>query len=355
MTLTSALAALGEHLVEQRQVVDPGVARSTGSSRPTAMASSADPCSDEAIGSSVNSRCSQAPAMVASARRLVVTFSMPSLTTCWAAAASLVGLVDRLAEAGDEVADDVGVLLEELGGDDQVGRHELAVGPQLGLVDEHVPPPSLTRRVAHGSGTHAPSMAPDWNAASVSALSCGVICTSPPPLVSVSKPCSLSQARRATSWVLPSDGVASVVPARSAGESMPSRTTSEAPPDVVPATMRSASPPGLGVAVDRRVGADEAGVEGAGEQRLDDLGAGVERRQLQRDVGAERLGEQAGLDADDRRGVGDVREVAEPQRDARARRCLRRVGRLVRGRRRRHRRPRRATATRRGRVQPESR
>ena len=44
------------------------------------------PCSDEAIGSSVNSRFSQAPAIVSSARRLVVIASMPSLTTVCAAA-----------------------------------------------------------------------------------------------------------------------------------------------------------------------------------------------------------------------------------------------------------------------------
>ena len=40
----------------------------------------------------------------------------------------------------------------------------------------------------------------------------------------------------------PRDGVAIFAPARSAGDSMPSRTTSDAPPEVVPATMRSASP-----------------------------------------------------------------------------------------------------------------
>ena len=38
---------------------------------PTSSASSFDFCSDEAIGSAVNVRFSQAPAMVASARRLV--------------------------------------------------------------------------------------------------------------------------------------------------------------------------------------------------------------------------------------------------------------------------------------------
>ena len=78
--------------------------------------------------------------------------------------------------------------------------------------------------------------------------------------------------------------------------------------------MRIASPSDLRVRVDRRVRADEGGVEGAGEDRLDGLGAGVEGRRLERDVGAERLLEQAVLDADDRRGVGDVREVAEAQR-----------------------------------------
>jgi hypothetical protein len=36
--------------------------------------------------------------------------------------------------------------------------------------------------------------------------------------------------------------VAIFAPARSAGDSMPSRTTSEAPPEVVPDTMRIASP-----------------------------------------------------------------------------------------------------------------
>ena len=42
---------------------------------------------------------------------------------------------------------------------------------------------------------------------------CGRIVTSPPPSGVVAKPCSASHARRATSCVLPSDGVATVVPA----------------------------------------------------------------------------------------------------------------------------------------------
>ena len=53
-----------------------------------------------------------------------------------------------------------------------------------------------------------------------------------------------------------------------------------------------------------------------GEQRVDRLGAGVERRRLEL-VLSERLLEVALLDTDDRRRVGDVREVAEPHRDRR--------------------------------------
>nr|WP_293263117.1 hypothetical protein [Nannocystis sp.] len=64
--------------------------------------------------------------------------------------------------------------------------------------------------------------------------------------------------------------------------------------------------------VDRRVGADVAGVERAREQRLDRGGAGVEGEGLEL-RGPELAGEGPILHADQRGGVGDVREVAEPQ------------------------------------------
>ena len=108
-----------------------------------------------------------------------------------------------------------------------------------------VPPPSWIRRVAHGSGTHAPSMSPALKESSVAPFSCGLIETSPPPDSSADKPLSCSQARSATSWVLPSAGVAIVVPARSAGDVISGFTTRNAPPDVAPDTMRSASPSDL--------------------------------------------------------------------------------------------------------------
>ena len=102
------------------------------------MASSAEPCSDEAIGSTVNVRFSKAPAIVSSARRFVVIASMPSFVAVSGSRGIGVDRVDRVDEPVEQPGDDVGVLVEEPGGDDQVRRHELAVGPQVALVDEHV-------------------------------------------------------------------------------------------------------------------------------------------------------------------------------------------------------------------------
>ena len=88
-------------------------------------------------------------------------------------------------------------------------------------------------------------MSPALKESSVAPFSCGLIETSPPPDSSADKPLSCSQARSATSWVLPSAGVAMVVPARSAGDVISGFTTRNAPPDVAPDTMRSASPSDL--------------------------------------------------------------------------------------------------------------
>ena len=68
-----------------------------------------------------------------------------------------------------------GCSLEELGAHDEVGGDELAVGPQVASSTRTLPPPSWIRRVAHGSGTQAPSMSPALKAVSVSALACGMI------------------------------------------------------------------------------------------------------------------------------------------------------------------------------------
>ena len=49
-----------------------------------------------------------------------------------------VGDLDGVGEADDEGLDHVRMLVQVLGGDDEVGRHEVALGPDVGLVDEHV-------------------------------------------------------------------------------------------------------------------------------------------------------------------------------------------------------------------------
>src|SRR5204863_296068 len=66
-----------------------------------------------------------------------------------------------------------------------------------------LPPPAVTSRVAHGSGTHARTMLPCWSAVSVTALSCGTTVTSPPSFVSC-RPFLFDQVRSATSCVFPS-------------------------------------------------------------------------------------------------------------------------------------------------------
>ena len=145
-----------------------------------------------------------------------------------------------------------------------------------------VPPPSSTSLVAHGSGTHAPSRAPDWNAASVSALSCGVIAhvataarVGLEPLLGEPRPQGdvLGVAERRRRQRGPGE-VGGRVDAVADDE----RGAARRGPGDDPQRLAV----GLGVAVDRRVGPDEAGVEGAGEHRFDDLGAGVERGRLER-------------------------------------------------------------------------
>src|SRR6266550_2444262 len=105
-----------------------------------------------------------------------------------------------------------------------------------------LPPPSWTRRVAHGSGTQAPSIWPPLKASSVWALSWGRMETSPPPSLVVARPLSASQVRSATSWVLPSCGDATVLPRRTAADVISGLTTRYAPPDVAPAMIRIAAP-----------------------------------------------------------------------------------------------------------------
>src|SRR6202521_2530131 len=83
-------------------------------------------------------------------------------------------------------------------------------------------------------------MVPCLKVSTVWELSWGLMLTSPPPWRSVRKPFDFRYARRATSWVFPSWGVAIVLPLSWSTLVIGAFTTSPAPPDAVPATMRTA-------------------------------------------------------------------------------------------------------------------
>ena len=85
-------------------------------------------------------------------------------------------------------------------------------------------------------------MVPAMKVSRVWALLWGTMDVSPPPAASVESPWLPSQARSATSWVLPSDGLAIFRPRRSAAVLISGRTTRNAPPEVDPEMTRTASP-----------------------------------------------------------------------------------------------------------------
>ena len=244
---------------------------------------------------------------------LSVTFRMPAPTSFFAS----VGLdLMRAIESASPLIRfwmTSGVLVEELSFHHQQRRDVLALGPQRLLVDEDLAAAFGHERVAHGSGTHAPSIAPDWNAVSETELSSGTMVTSPPSFVSC-RPFLFSQVRSATSWVLPAAGVPIFLPLRSAARLIDGLTTKYAPPDAVPATTRM-SPFVFWYALIAGFGPTNEASIAPGEQRSRCLATGVERLQLELDVRAQLRRERPVLDADDGRRVGDVGEVAESQRD----------------------------------------
>src|SRR6202008_1692799 len=93
-------------------------------------------------------------------------------------------------------------------------------------------------------GSDAPAIWPDWNSSTAAEFGAvGLMETSPPPTVDVFSPFCLSQYRAATSWVLPSDGVAMDWPLSCFAEVMDGFTTIDAPPVAAPETTLMAVPP----------------------------------------------------------------------------------------------------------------
>ena len=280
-------AALGEDLVEQGQVVDAGRGRPPRAGR-RRSASSADPCSDEAIGSTVNVRFSKAPAIVSSARRLSVIASMPSFVDRRRRGGVGVDRVDRVDEPVEQARDDVGVLLEEAGGDDQVGRDELAVGPQVALVDEHVAaafedqpgrprlgdPGAVELALLEQRERLGVLDVDDVDVAAAGGVGGEAVVGEPGAQGDVLGVAEGGRGERRAGEVV--GGVDPV------GDDQARPARGGAGDDPQGLTV------GLGEAVDRRVGADERGVDRSAKQRLDRLAAGVEVADLQVDVGPER-------------------------------------------------------------------
>src|SRR5580693_9398366 len=110
--------------------------------------------------------------------------------------------------------------------------------------DSSTLPPSFTISMSYGAGSEAPAICPDWNSSTAAEFGLvGLMETSPPPVALVASPCCLSQYRSATSWVLPSEGVASDWPFSWVAPLMFDFTTTDAPPVAAPETILIAVPP----------------------------------------------------------------------------------------------------------------
>src|ERR1700728_1298836 len=109
--------------------------------------------------------------------------------------------------------------------------------------DSSTLPPSFTISMSYGAGSDAPAICPDWNSSTAAELGVvGLMETSPPPVALVVSPLCFNQYRSATSWVLPSDGVASDWPFSCAAPLMPDFTTIDAPPVAAPEMILMAVP-----------------------------------------------------------------------------------------------------------------
>ncbi len=180
-----------QHLVEQREVVDAPRGRLESRKPERLRRSSAIVCSDDAIGSSVN---------------VMFLNDASTSSACERLAGDLVDAVARRAvfasrRVGLDEVDRVGEALDA-GSRRRPGARRgtscvttrcvvtyLPSGHRSLSSTRILPPPSVTRRVAHGSGTHAPSIGAGLERGRASCeLSCGTIVTSPPPVVSVLQP-----------------------------------------------------------------------------------------------------------------------------------------------------------------------
>src|SRR4051794_11340157 len=207
---------------------------------PTDWASCADFCNDDGIGSSVNVMFWKDVEMTLSDNDLPVIDLIESLTAFCASA--LLSAMNLMASSSPWInaLTVCGCCCKNSVETTRFVVTNRPPGHSVRSSTSVLPPPSSTSRDAHGSGTHAPAISPCLNWSRVVLLSCGLIETSPPPLVSVLSPWDFRYERTATSCVLPSCGEAIDLPFRSCTELMFDATTNDAPPDVEPDTTRRA-------------------------------------------------------------------------------------------------------------------
>ncbi len=214
------------------------------SRKPRSKASSADLRRLDAIGSYVMSWFSQAPSMTltgSAARRRLLDRAVEQRLRLRRVRVDVVRDVDVRPQ---QVLDDVRVVREVL----RRGRSGASSRTRRWARGRARPGRPCRRPPGSGASPRAPAprrrrCRPSGTAVSVSALAVGSTVTLPPCSLAL-RPFCFSQARSATSWVLPSCGVAIFLFAKSAGLLMPRscRTTNSAPPLVAPAMMRTSLP-----------------------------------------------------------------------------------------------------------------
>ena len=215
---------------------------STGSSRPTATASSAEPISELATGSSVKVRFGHAASIISAFSGLPVISPISVLARDLASSALAFTNAVAATWPSRNCCTTSGCSSRNFVATITWVVTYWPSGHRSRSSTSTLPPPSWINRVAHGSGTHAPWMSPERNVCRVWLFSWGAMLTSPPPASSELKPFSFSHERSATSWVLPRLGVARTLPFRSAGLLISGFTTRKAPPEVAPEMTRTAAP-----------------------------------------------------------------------------------------------------------------
>ena len=289
--------------------------RSVESMKPSAFADCASFFSDDAIGSSVNVMLLNDAATSEVVSALPVTFSTPCDTSCFGLRGVALDEVDRARESLEQVRDDVGVIGEELRGHHEVRGHELAAAGHSVASSTRILPPSSVElggvRLGHprpvdrsglerGDGGRV-VLRHDLHVAAAFGVGLVALRLQPGAQRDV---LGVAERRRRQLLALQLRG------ARDRRLHDEERTAGrDTGDDADRGAVR------LLVRVDRGVGSDERGVERAGEECGRLVGARVVGARLQVDVGAEILGERVVLQADDGRRVGDVRQVAEAQRD----------------------------------------